>query len=109
MAFKLTKESDSASKNSKKRMVLAVLIVLILAALTILYFGFWRSSFFQPVKIPYLENFSPVEPEISIDEIIKEIDFDIDFLKSSRFQSLRSYREWPLEIKEEGRKNPFAP
>ncbi len=108
MAFKLSKKSDLSPKDKKQQTLWAALIILVLIISVVLYFNFWRSP--SKIEIPYLDNLTySVDSEISIDKIIEEIDFDIDFLKSNRFESLRNYKEWPLKIEGRGRNNPFMP
>jgi len=85
--------------------MLVILAALVLAILIVLYFGLWRSA---------PESAVSVEPSVlGVEDILvglaEKIDFDANFLKSSYFKDLKVYGEWPLEIDDKGRTNPFLP
>ncbi len=98
------KDSLEISQDQKQQILLTVFIIIILITIILLYFGFWRSSMF-PTNTE--EQFS--DRNVSIEKVIEKIDFDINFLKASSFQDLKTYSQWPLEIGEKGRQNPFLP
>ena len=105
MALKLfSKDSTAFPQEKRQRLLMIVLVVMVLAILITLYFYFLHPS--QP---PATEP--GVSPQTSpvIEDIIKKINFDIDFLESPYFLTLKIYGEWPLQIKEKGRTNPFLP
>ena len=108
MAFRsLTKDNISLEKTRQKTLWI-VLFVLFLIIMTILYFIYWRSS--NPmIDISGFDISSLIVPtsDISIENILTEIEFDTSFVKNSQFQELKSYGEWPLKIEEKGRHNPF--
>lgn len=112
MAFKsFSKDSISSSKEKKQQFLWIVLVVLILVVLIFLYFSLWRSPLDPLINIPFLRV--PDSPSsalgVSVEKILKEIDFDANFLKNDSFLDLRNYGEWPLEIGQKGRANPFLP
>ncbi|MEA2113350.1 MAG: hypothetical protein U9P63_01675 [Patescibacteria group bacterium] len=105
-----SKNSILSPQDKKQRLMVFVLFVIVLIIIIILYFNF-RSS----PTLPNTEsvNESPIEDELfemgAPDELIEEINFDASFLESSRFKNLKIYGEWPLEVGEKGRANPFLP
>lgn len=111
MAFKLfSKDSINFPQEKKQRLLIIVLIVAVLTALIVLYFNFMRPSqlpaigpAISPLSLPVIDG------EILIEDIIKKINFDINFLKNPYFLTLKIYGEWPLEIGQKGRVNPFLP
>lgn len=111
MAFKLfSKDSTSLPQEKKQRFLIIILGVVLLVTFVILYFAYLRPSSPTPSGVAEPDTFLPaVEGEILAENIIKKIDFDIDFLKSPRFGALKIYGEWPLKIEEKGRTNPFLP
>lgn len=116
MSLKLPFQKSSViTPQEKKQQVLTIsLVVITIAASIVLYFGFWRSSAPTPSVIVDEESGS-AESEVSIDgvqaieRVINQISFDISFLKNPLFKSLKDYGEWPLEIGQKGRSNPFLP
>ena len=98
------KNSLEISQDQKQQILSIVFVVIILIILLLLYFGFWRSSI---VPMDTEEQFS--DKNVRIEKIIEKIDFDINFLKASSFKDLKTYSQWPLEIGEKGRQNPFLP
>ncbi len=80
---------------------------LILTTFAILYFGFFRSP--APPGPSDGEPGPSERPTVRPEEVIKKIEFDISFLKEPDFRALKIYGEWPIEIEEKGRKNPFSP
>jgi hypothetical protein len=118
MDFKsfFSKDSISSPQDKKQQMLIIVLVAVVLITLIVLGFGLRRPSppptdlapsadsvAFQPV------DSGPVINRMRIEKIIEKIDFDIDFLRTPRFQNLKVYGEWSLEINEKGRQNPFLP
>ncbi len=104
MAFKLfSKDSTAFPQEKRQRFLMIVLVVMVLAILITLYFYFLRPS--QP---PVNES-EVIGQGILTEDIIKKINFDINFLESPYFLTLKIYGEWPLQIKEKGRTNPFLP
>ncbi|MFH1671238.1 MAG: hypothetical protein ABH889_00450 [Candidatus Portnoybacteria bacterium] len=102
MAFKLfPKDFTTNSKGERRRLLWIVLFILSLIILVILYLNFWRS--------PSLGVDIFFKPSVSVEGILQGIDFDDQFLKDNYFLDLRSYGEWPLEIGQKGRPNPFLP
>ncbi|MBU1136829.1 hypothetical protein KKD72_00465 [Patescibacteria group bacterium] len=110
MAFNAFSNKLNPENGAKKQKIIpAAVIVIILAGAAAVYFVFFRSSTPAENVSSFIEQNLPASgSEISIDEIIKEIDFDANFLESSRFQTLRTFKEWPLKIEQKGRKNPFS-
>ena len=112
MAFKsFSKDSITTSKEKKQQVLWVALFLLVLIILVIIYFNYWRSPGAPLINIPGLDIPQLASPssDISIDEIIKEMDFDAEFLKDTSFQTLKNYGEWPLKIEQKGRANPFLP
>ncbi|MEA2113489.1 MAG: hypothetical protein U9P63_02425 [Patescibacteria group bacterium] len=111
-----SKNSILSPQDKKQRLMVFILFVIVLIIIIILYFNFWRSP-----TLPNTEgvNESPIAkgeffevdaPDELIEEIdIEKIDFDANFLESSCFKNLKIYGEWPLEVGEKGRANPFLP
>ncbi len=104
MNFKSIFSKGSLSQDQKQQILISVFIVVIFATLMVLYFGFWRSS-------PAPSDPDSQTPGVTKGQSInlEKIDFDVSFLKTSRFQDLNIYGKWPLEIEEKGRQNPFLP
>lgn len=96
----------SLPQEKKQRKLLGLLVILILAILAIIFFYFRSSSSEQSI-ISESQSLSIIKDQVPAEKIVEKIDFDIDFLKNSFFQSLKIYGEWPLEINEKGRTNPF--
>jgi hypothetical protein len=92
----------SFPQEKRQRLLLIILAGVVSATLIIIYFGFFRPSPAPAVGPTISEGTSP-------EEIIEEIDFDINFLKNPNFRKLKTYGEWPPEIEERGRVNPFLP
>lgn len=110
MNFNLFSKNTILSPHDKKqRLMLVILLVAILVILIILYFGFWRSLPEPPIdEQPSVVENGDIRGE-ALEALIEKIDFDASFLKSSYFKDLKVYGEWPLEIGEKGRDNPFLP
>jgi len=104
MAFKpFPKDTIFFPEEKKQKKLLVVLAVVVLGALIILYFGFGRPI--PPIQ-PAVGELAP-SSLLFLEKIINKIDFDVSFFKSQSFQVLKVYGEWPLEIGEKGRSNPF--
>lgn len=104
-----SKNSTLFSHDRKQRSMLIILAVLILAILIVLYFGLWRSVPEPSVGVD-LSVTGEIESSRDILEgLAEKIDFDANFLKSSYFKDLKVYGEWPLEVDDKGRTNPFLP
>ena len=103
------KDSVLSPRDKQRRLMLGVLLILILAILVVLYLNLWRSAP-EPFPEPS-DGAGPVAGEIGAapGALIEKIDFDADFLESSRFKDLKVYGEWPLKTDEKGRANPFLP
>ena len=101
------KNSISFSSERKQYLSLIVFILVILAIVMILYFGYWRYSLFSETESITSELI--VNKGILAEIVIKKIDFDSSFIKTSGFQGLKVYGQWPLEVGEKGRQNPFLP
>lgn len=107
MAFKLfSKDSINFPQEKKQQLLVVVLVVVVLIALIVLYFNFLRPSQ-SPTIGPAISPSS--DGGIPIEDIITKINFDINFLKNPYFLTLKIYGEWPLEIGQKGRVNPFLP
>jgi len=114
MNFKLPfqKSSVVTSQEKRQQLLMIVLIVITIVTLVILYFSFWRSSASIPSTIVDGESGltgseSGTDGVQVIERVIDQISFDISFLKDPLFKSLKNYGEWPLEIGQKGRSNPF--
>jgi len=97
MNFKLLPQN----KDKRQQVLGGVLIVVLLTTLIFSYFSFWRSS--PPTANPISNQ------GMRLEKVIEDIDFDSDFLKTTHFQDLEDYGNWPLEIGDKGRANPFVP
>ena len=107
VAFKLfSKKSILFPQETKQQKLMVALAGLVLATLTILYFGFFRSP---SVPSPSEEPGPSERPTSRPAEVIKKIEFDIGFLKEPNFRALKIYGEWPIKVEEKGRENPFLP
>jgi len=111
MAFKLfSKDSTAFPQEKRQRFLMIILVVMVLAILITVYFYFLRPSQPSTTQPEISPSTSPVIGRgITIEDIINKINFDINFLKSPYFLTLKIYGEWPLEIEEKGRINPFLP
>lgn len=114
MSLKLPfQESSVVTPQEKRQQVLiVVLVVITIVTLIVLYFGFWRSSAPIPPAIVDGESGSTGSGSgtggvQAIERVINQISFDLDFLKDPLFKSLKDYGDWPLEIGQKGRSNPF--
>jgi len=108
VAFKLfPKESVLFPQEKKQRRLTIILTSLLLVTLGVLYFGFFRAPTTPGPPSP--EPGPSVQPSKRPAEVIKKIEFDIGFLKEPTFRALKIYGEWPIEIEERGRENPFLP
>lgn len=123
MAFKdISKSSVNFPQEKRQKILLGILGLVIFVSLIVLYFGFWReSSTPSEVAPPEAEfpegevvdddsnNYLPISSEQSSYEQIKEsINFDGQFLKDPTFKDLKMYGQWPIQIGEKGRDNPFS-
>jgi len=85
----------------KQQKLLIALGVLILAIILVLYFGLWR----QPSQEELLpEIIGPVPSGAE-----EDLELDKDFFEDPRYQGLKFYGQWPIEVGEVGRENPFLP
>ena len=115
MNLKLPFQKSSVTMpQEKKRQVLVVAFVVItIATLAVLYFGFWRSPAAPtlPAIVDEESGSTGLRSDVGniqdIERVIDQISFDISFLKSPLFKSLKDYGDWPLEIGQKGRSNPF--
>jgi len=103
-------KSNPEDKGKKQKIALMAVVVLILAGGAVAYFNFFYSPAVTEDISSLIEQNLPggSSSEIPVDEIIAEIDFDAGFLESSRFQALKTFKDWPLKIEQKGRKNPFS-
>ncbi len=126
MAFKLfSKNPVGFSQEKKQQTMIVSLVVVALITVAVLYFGFLRpSSTSVPSEgigeaghegIPAagqegIAGESGWENVLAGTEgIVEKINFDVGFLKEESFRALKSYGQWPIEIGEKGRSNPFLP
>ncbi len=101
---------DLFSGGRKQQTLVVILVMAVLVVVGVLYFGFWRSptSSDSGLDDQYLpSDRTKISAEFQVDRVLDKIDFDISFLKTSRFQELKAYGQWPLEIGEKGQSNPF--
>lgn len=109
MAFKLSSQDSTFFPQEKKQQLLIIILIIVaLAVLFALYFGFLRPSQPGTTGEPGAAG-STIDGKIFLEDIIKRVNFDIDFLKEPYFQTLKIHGEWPLSIEEKGRPNPFLP
>ncbi|MFH0906639.1 MAG: hypothetical protein V1829_00045 [bacterium] len=121
MAFTFNfKGSIDSPKDQKQKKMLIIFAILVLITIVILYFGFFRSPSVPTDSLSMADD-SMIDDTLddgfteninqgtSAQSAIMEIDFDISFLKTSSFKDLEAYIEWPMEINEKGRANPFLP
>ncbi len=104
------KDSIPFPRDKKQQILIVVLLAAVFVAAGVLYFGFWRSptSSDSGLDDQYLpSDRTRVSAEFQVDRVLNKIDFDISFLKTPRFQELKAYGQWPLEIGEKGQSNPF--
>ena len=110
------KSSVATPQEKRQQVLIVVLVVITIVTLIVLYFGFWRSSAPTPSTIVDEEAIIDEETGLTgsgaggvqvIERVINQISFDISFLKDPLFKSLKDYGEWPLEIGQKGRSNPF--
>jgi hypothetical protein len=80
-------------------------LLIILSIFVTVYFGFWHDSSGGTSDKNMQATAKKAEKKI----IMEKLELDTSFLKSSLFKNLRMYGEWPLEVKEKGRINPFLP
>jgi len=112
MAFRaISKSSIISSKEKRQQLLWISLFILVLIVFVVAYLNFWRSPSTPLINISALgvPDLPFVASKIPVKEILKEIDFDNEFLKNDSFLDLKSYGEWPLKIEQKGRPNPFLP
>jgi len=122
MALKLPSQNQIELPQEKKQKIfLSVLVVVIIATLLILYFGFLRSRSPSPAAVDLnqetvfsegVERYgdsSLSSPEEIIDSASQKIKLDKIFLKSDLLKKLKIYGPYPFDIKSKGRVNPFLP
>jgi len=122
MSLKLPFQKSSIATPQEKRQQVLIIVLVVLTAVTliVLYFGLWRSPASSPPAATDNEAIIDGEPDSTeseaitggvqaIERVINQISFDIDFLKDPLFKSLKDYGDWPLEIGQTGRSNPFLP
>ena len=108
MAFNLSnKDNIVLSGERKKNRMIALLFILLLIAIVMVYFSFFRSAPNISSVIP--ERIASNEGDLTPEQARREIEFDVEILKNDRFKSLKSFGQWPPEIKEKGKINPFLP
>lgn len=97
------------SMSKKQKIILAAAAVLILAG-AVVYFNFFQSApdITEGISSLVDQNLPGESQAVSLDKIMREIDFDAGFLGSSRFQALKIFRDWPLKVEQKGRRNPFS-
>ncbi len=124
---------NSLDQDKKQKIMIGAFVGVVVAIVAILYFGMWRSPSIPDdalmdegvpggelgmIEDPTMigdgfENTEAIAMPSGgsnfVGDIINKINFDTSFLKTSRFQDLKAYGEWPLEIGEKGRLNPFLP
>lgn len=116
---------DQLTQEKKQKLLVGVFVVVVIATVAFLYFGLWRSPSSEEYEMPetgelpgaaveldeFGEEIVVVDRNVYLGagDLINKINFDIEFLKTSRFQDLDFYGDWPLEIGEKGRQNPFLP
>jgi len=110
------KSSVTTPQEKRQQFLIVGLVVITTATLIVLYFGFWRSS--APAPSAIVDEGAIIDEGTgltgsgtsgvqAIERVINQISFDISFLKDPLFESLKDYGEWPLEIGQKGRSNPF--
>ncbi len=109
MKFSLNSENSVLTPHEKKqRVLIGVLLLVLLAIAAVWYFGL------RVPKVDIPEDVLPSggansTPKHNSERIIREIEFDTEFLKDPNFRKLQEHGQWPLEIGETGRDNPFLP
>jgi len=91
-------------QDKKQQVLIGAFVIVVVLVLVVLYFGFWSSP---PPAGPAVFP-SGAGQEVRIERAIEKIDFDVDFLGASQFQDLKLYGQWPLEVGEKGKPNPFS-
>jgi len=90
----------------KQKKLFIVLLILILATLVILYYGFFSTPSVSEIEeVSGLNSQKPSSLRINKDVL----NFDLDLLEKSFYQSFKLYGNLPLETQKTGRSNPFAP
>lgn len=97
-----SKKTISLSSDKKQQTLVGVFVVLIVITLIFLYYNFWRSTPSVYIDAP------GAGPEVRLERVLEKVDFDAGYLKATRFQDLNFYGNWPLEMPEPGRPNPFS-
>jgi len=85
----------------KQQALIGIFVVIVVITLIFLYYSFWRSPSSSIVAPPGANQ------NVRLERVIEKVNFDAEFLKATRFQDLKLYGEWPLEIPDKGRANPF--
>ncbi|MBU1292396.1 hypothetical protein KKH07_02915 [Patescibacteria group bacterium] len=96
------KSSSAFSGDKKQQVLISVFVIVVVITLIFLYYNFWRSPSLDPsVLLPGADQ------NVRLEKVIEKVNFDVEFLKTTHFQDLKLYGEWPLEIPDKGRPNPF--
>ncbi len=130
MAFKdISKSSVNFPQEKRQKILLGILGLVVIVSLVVIYFGFWRESdtpseelvspeaelvddFDEPndhLANSFSEQVSSDQTgQASYEQIKESITFDTGFLKDPNFKELKTYGQWPIQIGEKGRDNPFS-
>lgn len=120
MAFKLSSHQISIPHphEIKQFKLLMILGVVVLVTVTIIYFGFFRSSSPSVTTSDGNELDDSSSPSTGTEDtsdlrspegVTTKINFDVNFLKESIFKDLEVRGNDPLEANEKGRNHPFLP
>jgi len=102
-------EIKSLQQRARQKSLLIIALAVFVAALIILYFGFWRpAGQTLPTGTPAA---GPAEQRTSLilEEQLKKISFDFSFLTQTILPFLKIHGEFPVEKGTTGRSNPFTP
>lgn len=104
-------EIKSLQQRVRQRSLLIIALAVFIAALIVLYFGFWRPA----SQVPQIESEMPVageptteRPTLILEEKLKKITFDFSFLTQTILPFLKVHGEFPVEKGTTGRINPFS-
>lgn len=94
-------------QKQKNRKLLALLVVVVLATVAVLYFGFSSPS--EPLPATTGLSSEQIDQSNQIFEALAKITLENQIFMNKKFQSLIMNEKLPVVAGEKGRQNPFAP
>lgn len=94
-------------KRKRQKILLFVALGIVLVAVLVLYFGFWKKP--APSETTSLTPAPSGGVSAVSEERLKQINLDFEFLNEKILSFLKIHGDIPVEKGETGRDNPFNP